>query len=77
MEKDRGIIITNVDDKKQCGIHVVSSSLFYNVYQQVNIEFNDRLSFIGKVKAKNRNDACLQFRDGIFKDEFLTAKLVV
>ena len=23
MEKDRGIIITNVDDKKQCDIHVV------------------------------------------------------
>jgi len=62
---------------KQFTIPSVSSRLFFNVYQQVNIEFNEHLSFIGKVKAKNRNDACLQFRDGIFKDKFLTAKRVV
>jgi hypothetical protein len=27
MEKDRGIIITNVDDKKQCDINVVMPSI--------------------------------------------------
>jgi len=71
----------NTDNKnteaEQCTIPSVSSSLFFNVYQQVITEFNEHLSFIGKVKAKNRNDACLQFRNGIFKDKFLTAKLVV
>ena len=50
--------------------------LFFNVYQLVITEYREYLLFIGKVKAKNRNDACLQFRDGIFKDKFLTAKCV-
>ena len=58
-------------------VGAVSSSLFFNVYKQVITEFNEHLLFIGKIKAKDRTDACLQFRDGIFKDEFLTARRVV
>tara|TARA_R110002051_G_C8669321_1_gene490164 strand:- start:862 stop:1083 length:222 start_codon:yes stop_codon:yes gene_type:complete len=43
MEKERGIIITNVDKQKQCDIHVVSSR-FYKIVDKHGIEMPDHYS---------------------------------
>lgn len=36
----------------------------------------ESLMFIGTVEAKDRNEACLSFRSGIYKNYLLTAKKV-
>jgi hypothetical protein len=48
MEKDRGIIITNVDDKKQCDIHFVSNSKAEEREQAYQKYFYDHPNFRGK-----------------------------
>ena len=49
----------------------------YNVYRQVIGKYCEYLSFVGSVEATDRNDACLRFRDGEYKDCFLTARAVL
>ena len=49
----------------------------FNVYKQVVGKYCEYLSFVGCVEATDRNDACLQFRDGEHKDCFLTARPVI
>jgi hypothetical protein len=45
----------------------------FNVYKQVIGIYCEYLSFIGSVESKDRNDACLQFRNGEYQNDFLTA----
>jgi hypothetical protein len=49
----------------------------FNVYKQAIGKCFEYLTFVGSVEATDRNDACLQFRDGKYKDCFLTARAVI
>ena len=49
----------------------------YNVYKQVISKYCEYLVFIGCRKADNKNDACMQFRNGEYQDCFLTAKVII
>lgn len=49
----------------------------FAVYRQVIGTHREYHSYIGNVMAIDRNDACLKFRQGEYKDDFLTARKIV
>jgi hypothetical protein len=49
----------------------------FAVYKQVVGNYCEYLLLIGYAEAIDRNNACLQFRDGEYQNDFLTAKKVI
>jgi hypothetical protein len=49
----------------------------FNVYKLIINKYCEYLYFIGTVEAMDRDDACLQFRDGEYQNDFLTARLAI
>jgi hypothetical protein len=62
MEKERGITIINVDDKKQCDIHVVMQKKFtkcFKLYKKIKAD----LDFYASMRGSS-------FGIGVGKDEY-------
>jgi len=53
---------------------MIKYKVYVLVISSLGIEYH---SIIGMVDAINRNDACLKFREWIYKDKFLTARKVL